>query len=115
MGRKRKVYTDEFKQKMVLAYKNGDLASSDFAANNKISKSTFRKWVEASRKNESPKTQNDSLIENLKPIDVTKETKEIIVKTDTIKDKKIDIEINGITLTFSSKNLKLFLEVIQNG
>ena len=44
--------------------------------------------------------QNDSLIESLKPIDVTKEAKEIIVKTDTIKDWKIDIEINGIILTF---------------
>ena len=62
-------------KKMVLAYENGDLASSDFAANNKISKSTFRKWVEASRKNESPKMQNVSLVENLKPIDVTKEAK----------------------------------------
>ena len=73
-------------KKMVLAYENGDLASSDFAANIKISKSTFGKWVEASRKNESPKIQNDLLIESLKPINVTKEAKEIIVKTDTIKD-----------------------------
>ena len=113
MKRKRKVYTEDFKIKMVKEYIKENLSIGDFATKNNISHCTFARWLGVYRKNV---TANDEIeiIENVKPIDVTKKAKEIINETN-FDESKISVEINGITLTFPLKNLKKVLEAIQNG
>lgn len=114
MKRKRKVYTDDFKIKMVREYEKGELSIAEFAAKNAITQCTFQRWLEVYRKNDVAKSETKPN-ENVKPIDITKEAKEIISETMVTEEPKIDIEINGITLTFPLKNLKKILEAIQNG
>lgn len=111
---KKRRYTDDFKLKLVEEYENGDLGIADFTSKNKISMSTFGKWLEKYRKHGEIKSKRE-ISENIKPIDITKEAKEIMKESITHEEQKISLEINGITLTFPLKNLKIFLEAIQNG
>ena len=67
------------------------------------------------RKFGTPTMKRTALNKSVKPIDVTRETKEIIKEVKLSDDQKFSLEINGITLTFALKNLKLVLEAIQNG
>ena len=115
MSRKKKVYSDDFKRKMVMEYEDGDISAPEFAEKHKISVFTFRKWLESSKKIGNFNVQKESFSSGVKPIDVTKEAKEIISKPKSTENKKIDVEINGIVLSFSSKDLRTFLEAIQNG
>ena len=115
MGRKNRIYSDDFKRKMVMEYEDGDISAPEFAEKHKISVFTFRKWLESSNKIRILNIQKEPFSSNIKPIDITKEAKEIITKPKVAENKKIDVEINGIVLSFSSKDLRTFLEAIQNG
>ncbi len=115
MGRKRKIYPESFKKKMVKEYENGDIDTIEFAKQKGIPLSTFRKWIDNYRESNDLEFEETVLNSSVKPIDITKETKDIAKDIKAKSEQKIDIEIKGITLTLSTSSLKAFLEVLQNG
>ncbi len=115
MRKKRKTYSDDFKIKLIREFENRKVGIPEFVQEKNISQSTFKKWLEIYRIAETLECTNKEIKETLDLIDVTEETKEIVNESKPVADQKIDIEINGIILTFSLKNLRTVLEAIQNG
>ena len=111
----RKRYTDEFKINLMREFSSREIEIVKFAAEKNIPLGTFREWLDNYRKFGTPTMKRTALNKSVKPIDVTRETKEIIKEVKLSDDQKFSLEINGITLTFALKNLKLVLETIQNG
>lgn len=115
MRKIRKTYDDEFKINLVREFQCRKIEISTFATEKNISESTFKKWLEIYRLAETLKEEKKAITKSGILIDVTKEAKEIIDESTSNENQKIDFEINGIKLTFSLKNLKIVLEMLQNG
>lgn len=114
MRKERKTYSDDFKIKLIREFQHGRVGISEFVSKKNLSENTFKKWLEIYRLAELLEKEKKAKSKKAILIDVTKEAKEIIKNSKTDPDSKIDFEINGIKLTFSLKNLKTVLEVIQN-
>ncbi len=115
MRKERKTYSDEFKIKLIKEYQIRQIGISEFVLEKNLSESTFKKWLEIYRLAETLKNESKMKRKNSILIDVTDEVKEIIKASTTANvEQKIDLEINGIKLTVSLKNLRTVLEAIQN-
>lgn len=115
MRKERKTYSDEFKIELIREYQIRQIGISEFVLEKNLSESTFKKRLEIYRLAETLKNESKTKRENSILIDVTDEAKEIIkASTTTNVEQKVDLEINGIKLTVSLKNLRTVLEVIQN-
>lgn len=114
MRKTRKTYDDEFKINLVREFQCRKIEISAFASEKNISENTFKKWLEIYRLAEALKEEKKAIAKSGILIDVTKEAKEIIGESKTNQNQRIDLEINGIKFTFSLKNLKIVLEMLQN-
>lgn len=115
MRKKRKTYSDDNKIKLIKEFQHRKISISEFTQEKNISQSTFKKWLEIYRIAETLKCSNKETLKTLDLIDITEETKEIVNESKINVEEKINVEINGITLTFALKNLRTVLEAIQNG
>lgn len=111
----REKYTDNFKINIMKEFSTRKIEIAKFAVEKNIPLGTFRSWLENYRKFGTPIIKRPVQNATVKPIDITQETKEIIKESKTSNDQNFNLEINGYTLTFSLKNLKMVLEARQNG
>ena len=111
-----KTYSAEYKMQMIDEYMSRNITIRAFVKEKDIGLSTFESWLTKLRKAGQLGYIKDKVItrEEMLPIDVTKETKEIIREEMVSSSNIFTLETKGMKLTFSISNLKKVLEVIND-
>ena len=99
------IYSAEFKKIMVDEYLRRDISERAFCIEKNIKYTTFRSWLR--------KVKNQNIL-SLTPIDITSETKEIVNQESNEEPGTFTLETRGMKLTFSIKNLRDVMRIINN-
>ena len=112
-----KTYSAEYKMAMIDEYMSRRVTIRAFVKEKDIGLSTFESWLTKLRKAGQLGYKKDKVIvpNEMLPIDITNEAKEIIKEERNITSSStFTLETKGMKLTFSINNLKEVFRVINN-